>query len=143
MLIDTAARVFGIDDNFKITDLGSRLALDRGDHLVEVEKASAGVWAADRSRLFNPDVRPSLPPRDEAISVAEEIARSRALLPDLDAGFGFAEPLVAGTRLAINQEGQRSVHQLDFQVVFPIRVRDLPVVGGGGDFTLALGEGAI
>ena len=31
--------------------------------------------------------------------------------------------------------------QLDVQVVFPIRVRDLPTVGGGGDFTLALGEG--
>jgi hypothetical protein len=38
MPIDTAARVFGITDNFKITDLGSRLALDRGDHLVEWRK---------------------------------------------------------------------------------------------------------
>jgi Family of unknown function (DUF6345) len=141
MLIETAARVFGIDDNFKITDLGPRLALDRGDHLVEVEKPSAGVWAADRSRLFNPDVRPSLPPRDEAVSAAGEIARSRALLPDLDAGFGFGEPVVAGTLLAVSQEGRRRDHQLDIQVVFPIRVRDLPVVGGGGDFTLALGEG--
>ena len=43
MLIDTAARVFGINDNFKITDRGSRLALDRGDQIVEVEKASAGI----------------------------------------------------------------------------------------------------
>jgi hypothetical protein len=34
-----------------------QLALDRGDLLVEVEKASAGVWAADRCWLFNPDVR--------------------------------------------------------------------------------------
>lgn len=140
-LIDTAVRVFGIDDNFKIADHGPRLALDRGDHLVEMEKASAGVWAADRGRLFNPNVRPSLPSREEAISAAEEIARSRALLPDLDGDFGFGEPVVAGTHLAISQDGQRSNYQLDVQVVFPIRVHDLPTVGGGGDFTFALGEG--
>jgi hypothetical protein len=61
MLIDTAGRAFGIVDNFKITDLGPWLTLDRSDLLVEVGKASAGVWAAERSWLFKPDVRPSVP----------------------------------------------------------------------------------
>src|ERR1700746_550116 len=91
MLINAASRIFGMDDNFKITDLGSRLALERGDDLVEVEKASAGVWAADQRRLFNTDARRSLPSRDEAVSVAGEIAQSGALLPDLDVGACVSE----------------------------------------------------
>ncbi len=140
MLIDTAVRVFGINDGFKIAERGTRLSLDRAEHLVEIESASGGVWAADQSRWFNPVVRPELPAMDQAEAMARELAGSRALLPDLEGDFGFGDPLVAGTRLAISQDGTRSEHQLDVQVVFPVRVRDLPVVGGGGDFTVALGD---
>jgi hypothetical protein len=102
MLIDTALRVFGINDGFKITERGTRLSLDRAEHLVEIESASGGVWAADQSRWFNPVVRPELPAMDQAEALARELAGSRALLPDLQGDFGFGDPLVAGTRLAIS-----------------------------------------
>jgi hypothetical protein len=140
LLIDAAMRVFGINNDFKITERGTRLSLDRSEHLVEIETASGGVWAADQSRWFNPAVRPDLPAMDRAETLARELASSRALLPELEADFGFGDPLVAGTQLAISQDGKRTEHQLDVQVVFPVRVRDLPVVGGGGDFTIALGD---
>lgn len=141
MLIDTAGRVFGINGGFRITEQGTRLSLDRAEHLVELESASGGVWAADQRRWFNPAARPDLPANDEAVSLARDLAVSRALLPELNGDFTFGDPHVAGTRLAISQDGKRSEHQLDVQVTFPVQVRGLPVVGGGGDYTLALGEG--
>ena len=140
-LVDTAARVFGIEDGYRIAERGTRLVLERADHLVELEGASGGVWAADQSRWLRPTSRPNLLGSDQAMSVAWELGQSRGLLPELTADVEFGDPLVAGTHLATSRDGERSQYQLDVQVVFPLRVRDHPVVGGGGDFTVALGDG--
>jgi hypothetical protein len=75
------------------------------------------------------------------VSIAQEMGRTRGLLPELANDFGYGEAHVARTHLAILDAGERSERQLDVQVVFPVRVDELPIVGGGGDFTLALGDG--
>jgi hypothetical protein len=74
------------------------------------------------------------------VAIAEELGRTRRLLPDLAGDFSYGAPVVAGTQLAISEGDRRREHQLDVQVVFPVRVGGLPVVGGGGDFTFALGD---
>jgi hypothetical protein len=140
-LVGIAARVFDIGDSFIISEDRGRLSLRRGNHLVECESASGGVWAGDHGRWFNPAVRPQLPDVERAVSIAEELGRGRQLLPELSGDFGFGAPHVAGTHLAISEDGRRSEHQLDVQVVYPVRVAGLPIVGGGGDFTFALGDG--
>jgi hypothetical protein len=140
-LIDHAERVFDITDGFKLGDLGGRLVLERGEHVVEVETASGGVWAADRASLFNPSARPQLPDAESSTDLALRLLRGRGLLPELAGDFAFGTPTVAGTMLAVSEAGRpREVHRLDVQVVVPVLVGDLPVVGGGGDFTLVLGD---
>jgi len=141
-LLDYARKTFDIADGYKLGELGGRLILERGEHIVEVESASGGVWAADREQLFNPRVRPALPDASSATDLAMELLRGRGLLPELAQDFTFGTPTVAGTMLAISEDGRsRDVHRLDVQVVVPVQVGDLPIVGGGGDFTLVLGDG--
>jgi hypothetical protein len=140
-LIDAAGRIFGITDGFTISERTGRLSLQIGTHLVEQESASGGIWAADQERWFNPSARPELPDQSRAVSIAEELGRSRMLLPQLSDNFGYGAPLVVGTHLATREGDQRIETQLDAQVVFPVQVAGLPVVGGGGDFTVALGDG--
>jgi uncharacterized protein DUF6345 len=140
-LVAVAAQVFDITDEFAITEGPGRLSLRRRDHVVEQYSASGGIWAADQERWFNPSATPDLPTHDPAVSIAQNMGRTKGLLPDLAGDFGYGEPHVAGTHLAILDAGERTERQLDVQVVFPVRVGDLPVVGGGGDFTLALGDG--
>jgi hypothetical protein len=141
VLVDLGARVFDIAEGFAIGGIGERLQLRRGEQVVEVERASGGVWAADHERWYNPAARPTLPEPQRAIGLAEELGRQRGLLPGLSGDFGYGRPVVAGTHLAVLDAGRRSEHQLDVQVVFPTQVGGLPVVGGGGDFTIALGDG--
>jgi hypothetical protein len=140
-LVAAASRIFGIADDFAITESPGLISLRRGDQVVEQHTASGGVWAADQGRWFNPDVQPRLPDPDEATSIARELGHGRGLLPDLGADFRYGESQVAGTHLAVLESGHRTERQLDAQVVFPVQVAGVPVVGGGGDFTLALGDG--
>jgi hypothetical protein len=101
---------------------------------------SGGIWAADDSQLFQPSVRPKLLDENEAASKAERFLNEHGLLPKLEGPFRFGKPAVGGTRLAMSQGERREDHRLDVQVVYPVMVGDLPVVGGGGDFTVVLGD---
>ena len=115
-LLDHAERIFGITDGFKLGEAGGRITLERGDHVVEVESASGGIWAADRARLFNPAARPKLPEPEAAAELALNLLHEQGLLPDLSADFAFGAPTVAGTMLAVAEKGEpRAVHRLDTQ----------------------------
>jgi hypothetical protein len=139
-LVAAAEQVFKIRDNFAIFESPGRLSLRSGERLVEQQLASGGIWAANQEAWFNPSARPKLPDRDRAVSIAQDLGSERGLLPDLEGEFGYGEPRIAGTYLAMSDDGKRSERQLDVQIVFPITVAGLPVVGGGGDFTFALGD---
>lgn len=140
-LLDQAERIFQIADGFRLGEVSGRSILERGDHVVELELASGGVWAADRARLFNPEVRPALPEQSEATELALKLLHGRGMLPELGEDFSFGSPTVAGTMFAISEGGRRDERSLDVQVVVPVMVGEFPVVGGGGDFTLVLGDG--
>jgi len=67
---------------------------------------------------------------------AAEFALRQSLLPTLDAPFRFDRPVIGGTHFALKRDGKRENRRLDVQVVYPVLVGDIPLIGGGGDFTL-------
>lgn len=142
-LLDSAARLFEIadGDDYQLTDGPERLRLQSRSHLVELSLASGGIWAADQTQLFNPNLHPELPRVEDTLGLARDFVESRALLPKLEGPASWGGLVEAGTRLATLSDGQRAEVELDRQVVFPVTVDGLPVVGGGGDFTLVLGDG--
>ncbi|MEU4396510.1 DUF6345 domain-containing protein [Kribbella sp. NPDC023855] len=142
-LLDCAARLFRISDHdqFTMTTDESMLALSSATHSVELSRASGGLWAADKSQLFNADLTPDLPSEDEAVSEARTFMESAGLLPSLTGSATWGELLTASSRVVTLTEGGRTEVLLDRQIVFPVVVDGLPVVGGGGDFTLAFGDG--
>jgi hypothetical protein len=141
-LIDHARRIFGITEGFKLSESGAFSRLRSGQRVVEIAPASGGVWAADEASLWKPSVRAELPSEAEALARADEYVRQRDLLPDLEAPFRIGPKVVGGTHFAVSQAGRRENRRLDVQVSYPILVGDLPLVGGGGDFTVIIGHRA-
>jgi len=140
-LVDLAGRLFGIQQGYSLAESPGRITMRHRDQVVEQHLDGGGVWAADESRWFNPVLRPDLPDDEQAVALVRDLADARGLLPELRGDFRFGDPHVAGTHLAVLEQGRRSDHRLDVQVVLPITAGDLPVVGGGGDVTFALGGG--
>jgi hypothetical protein len=138
--IDIARQLFGMKDTFQMTRANGKLSLN--DERFNVETAHGGheIWAADKANLWNPDLRPKLLTQPEALKRAGEFLATQKWLPQLEKPFRYGKPHVGGTYLARSEKGKREDSQLDVQVVYPIRVHDLPVVGGGGDFTLTMGD---
>lgn len=139
-LIEVSNRIFGIGGDFKLGKKGNRTVLHQGSYVVEIAPESGGIWAADEAKLFKPYVDAALPAEKTAVARAKEFLKKNELLPKLSAPFRFGAPIVGGTHFATNQSGKRVNRRLDVQVIFPVFVEDLPVVGGGGDFTTVLGN---
>ncbi|MBC7892226.1 MAG: hypothetical protein H7Y12_08445 [Sphingobacteriaceae bacterium] len=139
-LMDIGHRLFGLNDGFKLGEANDHRTLTTGKHVVEIAPASGGLWAADETQLWKPAVRADLPKEAEAVRLAEAFHRERKLLPTLEKPFRYGKPVMGGTHFALRQEGRREDRQLDVQVVHPILVNDVPLVGGGSDFTLTLGH---
>ena len=142
--------LFGLP-TFSLPVLGSRLSLVSGSLLVDLEKASGGVWAADNSQLWNPELRPSLPSESEAAQMATRLM-GQLPLPKLDPKLPFRlrQLGVGGTELAVEANGKRQDHRLDLHVqqVVTLDLGDsvpglkgeIPIVGGGGKFGITLGD---
>jgi hypothetical protein len=141
-LVDLGQRIFDINEEFSLGENNSHRVLRSGQRVVEVATASGGIWAADEAQLWKPWTRPDLPTKTEAIARADRFVQDRALLPKLAGPFQFGRPVVGETLFATNRSGDRQNYALDVQVAYPVLVRDLPVVGGGGDFTVILGDQA-
>jgi hypothetical protein len=153
VLADLACNLFGVED-FKFHQCGHRLSLQAGSKLVEMDGRSGGIWAADEAELWNPEQEPSLPNTEQAQKLAGSIIERAALLPSLDPQqpFRMAFSNVGGSFAAIEdlETGQRRERQLDVQVnhtvraLLPIGAKgesgDLEMVGGGGQFSLTLGD---
>src|SRR5258707_14753950 len=76
-------RIFGLTD-YETQRVDDRLSLRSGHPLVEQHLASGGIWAADRSRLWNTNVSPTLPTRESVRELADRFLADRELLPRLD-----------------------------------------------------------
>jgi hypothetical protein len=141
-LIDLGKRIFEFDQPYELSERGTSHVLRSGQLMVELDRASGGVWAADEAQLWKPAMQPKLLDDKAAIARANEIIQQRSLLPQLAKPFRFARPRVGGTYFSMRREGKREDRRLDTQIVYPVMVGEVPVIGGG-DFTVILGDGGV
>jgi hypothetical protein len=116
-----------------------------GNTLVEIETASGGIFAANLDQLWNPRLTPRLPGRAEARRQADAFLGDHGLLPREDSFVRLSEPVYSESGVAADVPGSPKT-QLDVQVNYQVSIalgpkRLVPVVGGGGEFKVALGDG--
>ncbi|HVF13205.1 MAG TPA: DUF6345 domain-containing protein [Acidimicrobiales bacterium] len=147
-LMELGKNLFDIGDH-RVEEAGRRLLLRSGSHVVDVNRLSGGVWAADEADLWNPDRTPQLPDDDRARAMAEDMLAGSSMAPR----FATKDPFrvefttMGRTLAAISVDKRRpQVKSLDVQANFAVKVvlgdgEEVPVVGGGGEFKVTLGEG--
>jgi hypothetical protein len=141
-LIDLSRRILGIGDDFQLSRRGTSRILRSGDRVIEIAGESGGVWAADESKLWKPSLRPKLVTEEEAVANGERLLRELEVSQQLQRPFRLGKPVVGGTRLATKaaKDAKRQDRRLDVQVTYPVLVGDLPMIGGGSDFKVTLGD---
>src|SRR5262245_53189792 len=77
-----AKQAFGLDAPDKRADK-DRLRLKVKNWTVELYRTSGGIWAADRTQLWNPNLTPNLPTAKQARDLADKFLVSNNLLPTL------------------------------------------------------------
>jgi hypothetical protein len=120
---------------------------EAGALLVEVDPASGGVWAADRARLWNPALDPKLPTASQAEAVAQQAFAARGV-PESGPGWVLEAFLrVTSWKSTLTLKPKKRVDvALDYTFTRDVVVEatpshpGFPVVGGGGKFTVAVGE---
>lgn len=138
--IDLARNLFDIGDDFGFSGSESGHALKSARYSVESANDGRDIWAADLAQTWNPDARPALPDEKETLKAVEQLVYQKGLLPGLKKPFAYAKPQLGATYYAVSKDEKRENYVLDRQVVYPILVNDLPVVGGRGDYTISLGD---
>ena len=121
-----------------------------GDKQLEIEGASGGVFMRDTARLWNTELEPKLPSQEEARRIAERFIVGNQLLPGNDkyvvSDFnGYSETAISPDSGDPTEKRQLDVH-VNYSVQLSVpreagRADRLPIVGGGGDFKVAIGEG--
>jgi hypothetical protein len=139
-------------EQLEFEEIDHRLLGRSGSTVVELDRISGGIWAADEEHLWNASKTPSLISEELAYDAAGELLDRLELLPpfDEDAPFALRRLPLGRTELATRSNGRRVRQCLDIQARYGVEVRNpgvdgapelLPVVGGGGKFVLTLGEG--
>ena len=120
-----------------------------GDKELEIYKASGGVFLRDTKQLWNQKLKPRLPSRDKAKTLADEFLASSKLLPSTDSHIKVSFSEFTETGVATDRPGKIDKKILDIQVNYKVdvvvegakgEVILIPVVGGGGNFKVALGH---
>jgi hypothetical protein len=140
------ANAFGFG-NYQIDDDGQvRIARETGTaREIEFDSCSHSAWMADWDRLWNPDLRPTLPSPERAVVLGREFMTTHRLLPvgvqvsgyDLVVG----DPAAAHT---VRRSADGTVACLDVFVGFPVSVKIddqlYPLAGQGGKWSITFGE---
>jgi hypothetical protein len=144
-----AGALFGVGD-LEIVQSEDGLVGRSGPIVLELDRLSGGIRAADESRLWNPELKPALVSESSAYELADKLLGEVGILPQLgDGPFALTQVGAGGTYVASRTNGHRARRRLDVQARYGVAVRNpgvdgapdlLPVVGGGGKFSLALGD---
>jgi hypothetical protein len=82
-LSEVYAALFGMKE-FTIRESASRLILQSDSKVVETNLNSGGLWAADKSQLWRPELTPNLVRDEKAGEQAKRFLYGRGLLPNLE-----------------------------------------------------------
>jgi hypothetical protein len=152
---DLGRRFFPRQDQ-EIVERGTRVELRSKVGNIEVDVGKGGVWASDASRLwrFDPSSgkKPKLIAGTDAEKLSLELLKSHAVLPDIVAPFRLKPARTTGAITAYSPKkgAPRQIIQEDTTTLADIEVnvsdyglekKALPLVGGGGRFSVVLGEG--
>ncbi|HEX6469039.1 MAG TPA: DUF6345 domain-containing protein [Streptosporangiaceae bacterium] len=119
---------------------------------IDVDTARGGYFAADRTRLWRPDLattRVRLPSEEEARGSGQRLLTETGALPVLRAPFRFTRPRIGGTVTAVQRRDQSRRELVRNDVRYGVDVEldlsaygvgTVPLVGGGGRFSLTFGE---
>ncbi|MDN5850065.1 MAG: DUF6345 domain-containing protein [Nitrococcus sp.] len=130
-------------------DQGNVFVARAGSKEVEIYKASGGVFMRDSKQLWNPELDPDLPSYDKAKVLADRFLASNKLLPSDDPHIRVSLAKFSETGVATDSPKQVNKKVLDIQANYRINVviesatghkLVMPVVGGGGDFKVAIGD---
>lgn len=135
----------------ELQEVDGQIVGREGSLIVSLDRASGGLWAADEARLWQPLRAPRLVSERDVYPTAAKQLGELGLLPDFRGGesFSIARLPVGRSVLATRSRGRRTERLLDLQARYQVKVRNpgiedapklLPVVGGGGKFTLTLGD---
>jgi hypothetical protein len=139
--VNLAQNLFKANDNFEMSKLQSGgHSLGNAQFTLETSNGGLDIWASDKVQRWNPTLRPQLLKETDAIKAVSRIVQEKKLLPSLQKPFEYAKPQIGGTYFSIYQNKKRENHQLDTQVVYPMLVNGLPIVGGRGDFMVSIGD---
>lgn len=134
----------------EITEKRGSVIFRVGAKEVEIQKASGGFFARDAERLWNPNLKAQLPDEKTARTVADAFMADNKLVPARSPFASFSFAGFSETGAGEDVPGIVVKHQLDTQANYQMHllVKDatgaqmkVPVVGGGGKFKVALGDG--
>jgi hypothetical protein len=152
---DLGKRIFPGEDQ-EIIERGTRLELRSKVGGIEIDVGQGGVWASDASNLWRFDP-PSIKRRNlitgrAAKTLSTDLLTSFSVLPEVAAPFRLKPARVTGAITAYSPKkgAPRQINQEDTTILTDIEVdisnyglkrKSLPIVGGGGEFGVVLGEG--
>ncbi|MBK8980369.1 MAG: hypothetical protein IPM29_31090 [Planctomycetes bacterium] len=120
-----------------------------GSMEVETYTASGGFFLRDADRLWNTELRPRVPSETDTRAIADGFLASNALLPTNDARVRVRFSAFTETGLSLDLPGPVTTQVLDRQANYDVellvqsggRLVSVPVVGGGGNFKVSVGDG--
>jgi len=130
-------------------DKADALVQIAGKKEVELFKESGGIFMRDVELLWNPQVKPQLPSKDQARGIADKFLADNKLLPSSGPHYRVSFDGFSETALAEEVKGKVETRALDVQANYKVDVsvrgadgttRSFPVVGGGGRFKVAIGD---
>ncbi|MDQ3797841.1 MAG: DUF6345 domain-containing protein [Acidobacteriota bacterium] len=151
---DLGKHVFPREDH-QIVERGTKVELRSKIGNVEIDVGRGGVWAADESRLwrFDPasEKKTALLAKAEASRLSLDLLKNYGVMPEITAPFRLKTPKTTGavTVYSAKQGAPRQVTQEDTTVLaevevdvseYGLRKKTLPIVGGGGRFSVVYGE---
>lgn len=118
--------------------------ISAGQKAIEVDKRSGYFFLADDALFLNGDAKSQAPDEGTARKVAETFLQKHALLPQgAEVKTKFSGVTMTGYRQDTDSGPQERVldRHINYDAVITANGRELPVVGGGGQFKVIVGDG--
>lgn len=125
------------------TDTKTTWTLEKDDQLVELDRRSGFLFVADFNVLWKPDRKSDLPEKGEARKIANDFIARHKLMPEgkfVNTTFSGFSQTAAGADIPGKTDVNVLDRQINYAVTMDIDGRSVPVVGGGGELKVTVGD---